>query len=231
MHVIVFGKHIPYAEELVRSCGYTLVRESPDFIVTHGGDGTIIGSETAFPGVPKILLKESQICKRCTQGEQMYSNEEVLRLVRAGKFVVEEEKKIEVCFGGGCLVALNDVVVHNADPRHGIRYRVAFDGELYQQEIIGDGVVVATPFGSTGYYRSITDSFFETGIGLAFNNSTEQADHVVLRENRKIELTITRGPAHVYADNQEKFFTLQSGDHITIMQSNEVARFVRIREW
>jgi NAD+ kinase len=229
MNVAVFGKQISLAEEMARAHGFVVVTENPDYVISHGGDGTILGSEKFFPGVPKILLKESQICKRCTQGEQVYSNEEVLRLVRAGRFVIEEERKIEARFGRDRLVALNDIVIHNIDPRHGIRYRIAFDGEPYQQEIIGDGIVVATPFGSTGYYRSITDSFFETGIGLAFNNSTEQSDHVVLREDRKIECTITRGPAHVYADNQEKYVVLQDEESVLIFQSQDVARFVRIR--
>ena len=92
--------------------------------------------------------------------------------------------------------------------------------------MIGDGVVVATPFGSTGYYRSITDSYFETGIGLAFNNSTEQADHVVLSEQRNIEITITRGPAQVYSDNQDEVVTIIEGEKVSIQKSKSLARIV-----
>jgi len=77
------------------------------------------------------------------------------------------------------------------------------------KEFIGDGLVVATPFGSTGYYRSITDSYFELGIGIAFNNSTEQADSLVVKEQRQIKVLITRGPALLYADNQTKIINLK----------------------
>jgi len=94
-------------------------------------------------------------------------------------------------------------------------------------EIIGDGIVVATPsFGSTGYYKSITDSFFEVGIGLAYNNSTEQSDHVVLDENRIISIEITRGPAIIYADNQETSISLNKGDVATIKKSSQTAKIV-----
>ena len=43
------------------------------------------------------------------------------------------------------LHAINDITVHNIDPMHGIRYTVAFDGEQYAEEIIGDGIVFQTP--------------------------------------------------------------------------------------
>jgi len=112
-------------------------------------------------------------------------------------------------FGADHLVALNEIVIHNKNPQHGIRYRVFLDKTDLGKEFIGDGLVVATPFGSTGYYRSITDSYFELGIGIAFNNSTEQADSLVVKEQRQIKVLITRGPALLYADNQTKIINLK----------------------
>jgi len=91
---------------------------------------------------------------------------------------------------------------------------------------IGDGIVVATPFGSTAYYRSITDSFFEVGIGLAFNNSIEQSDHMVLRESTNISMKIIRGPALVYADNQETALEVGTHGTIEIRTSADTARLV-----
>ena len=152
----------------------------------------------------------------------------MLDKIAAGEYKIEEIFKLSVKTKTEELIGFNDIVVHNKDPRHAIRYKISVDGRLIQHEIIGDGIVVATPFGSTGYYRSITDSFFETGIGLAFNNSTEQSDHMILSEGSKIELSVTRGPALVYADNHEKMFELEMGDSIVIEKSKEKARIVKV---
>jgi NAD+ kinase len=110
-----------------------------------------------------------------------------------------------------------------------MRYKFSINGKNSGHEIIGDGVVVSTPFGSTGYYRSITDSFFEVGIGLAFNNSTEQSDHMVLSEDSEIEILITRGPANIYADNQSEVLTIEEGKITTIKKSDKFAKIIRVQ--
>ena len=225
MKVTVFGNNKAKAEELLKKLGFELVQDNPEFVVSYGGDGTFMKSEFAYPGIPKIILKDSSICKVCST----LSNEEVLAKVREGSYEIKPLIKLEATANGQTIAGINDVIVHNSDPRHGIRYQLWTDKRQLGDTIIGDGVVVATPFGSTAYYRSITDSFFETGIGLAFNNSTEQSDHIVLDENRAIKIKINRGPAVVYADNQEEHLILKEGDEVTIKKSVSVAQWVIVK--
>jgi NAD+ kinase len=175
-----------------------------------------------YPSIPKILLRNSVICKKCSD----FPNEEVLRRIKTDSYKLEKLIKLEVFSKDKKLIATNDITVHNQNPRHGIRYALTINDKPYTREVIGDGIVVATPFGSTGYYRSITDSFFEIGMGLAFNNSTEQADHMVLKDDSVIELTITRGPAEVFADNSLESIVLGEGDKIVIRKSSEFAQIV-----
>lgn len=228
MRALIFGNHPEKITALVEQYGFTLVEKDPDYVMSFGGDGTLILSEFMYPGIPKIVLKDSNICKMCKFGSGTCENEEVLRRVRDGAYTIADVWKLEATANGKTLIGLNDITVHNTDPRHGIRYKITVDDSIELHEVIGDGIVVATPFGSTGYYRSITDSYFETGIGLAFNNSTEQADHVVLGEERTIVAYITRGPANIYADNQEEVIGLETGDHVTIHKAKEPARIVRV---
>ena len=175
--VIIFGKNSSEIKPLIEKAGFLVVEKDSDFVVSYGGDGTHMMAEHAYPGIPKILLKDSLICKKCSP----LGNDVVLDRVANGKYGIEDLMKLEVSAHGKTLFAMNDVILHNKDSRHAIRYRPVVLGRSLGGEVIGDGVVVATPFGSTAYYRSITDSFFELGIGLAFNNSTEQSDHVVLK--------------------------------------------------
>lgn len=202
---------------------FEFVSEHPELVVSHGGDGTLMKAEAAYPGVPKLYLRNSYVGKLARMDK---TNEELIQAVADGRYRVEEHVKLEAETKGKKIVALNDIVIHNADPRHAIRYVVTIDGVPLGHEIIGDGVVLATPLGSTGYYRSITDSSFELGIGLAFNNSTEQSDHIVLKEERVVEIRIVRGPAVAYADNQDERVELEDGDTVRIKRSRAVARIV-----
>lgn len=220
--VILFGRNLEVIRPLIKGVGFKIVKSKPDFVISYGGDGTLMQAEERYPGIPKIILKGSLICKKAS----CFSNEEVLKKVKDKKFKIKEYSKLDAKTGHKKLLASTDIVVHNKNPRHAIRYKVWIDGKELGREVIGDGVVVSTPFGSTAYYRSITDSFFELGIGLAFNNSTEQFDHMVLGERREIKVKIIRGPAVVYADNQKEHIDLSVDSGIVIKTSPKLMRVV-----
>jgi len=223
MKVTIFGNKKEEVKGLLEKHNFEIVEEEADFIVSYGGDGTLMQSEHLFPGIPKIILKNSAICKMCYGIE----NNRALELVKDKKYKIEDLIKIKIEANNKTLTALNDVTIHNADPRHAVRYHLLVNGKKIGGQIIGDGVVVATPFGSTAYYRSITDSYFEVGIGVAFNNSTEQSDHIVLKEDSVIEMEIVRGPAVAYADNQKEKIEINTGDRIKISKASESAKIVR----
>lgn len=222
--VLLAGTPAESDRTLLERHGFSLVTERPDMVAAFGGDGSLMRAEHDFPGIPKLLLRASRVCKLCAK----LPNEEVVARVHAGRYKVREFPKLRVTAREQRLDGMNDVIVHNADPRHGIRYRTYVDGREVGGEIIGDGVVVATPLGSTGYYRSITDSSFSVGMGLAFNNSTEQSDHVVLPDTAEIRLAILRGPAICYADNHRETIELSDGDEAFVSKSPDVARLIVI---
>ncbi len=224
LRVILFGRDSDKISRLVRASGFVLVKSSPDFVVSYGGDGTLMQAEHKFPGIPKVILRNSLICKLCSP----VNNEEILKRVIGDHFEIKDLVKLEVRAGTRRLTAINDVIVHNEDPRHAIRYHLRINDKPVGGVIIGDGVVIATPFGSTGYYRSITDSFFELGMGVAFNNSTEQSDHVVIGEASRIKIKIARGPAIVFADNQERSIKLETDHEAVITASSQRFKFVNV---
>lgn len=224
MKILIFGKDGSEIEGLLKRADFEIVENKPDVVVSYGGDGTLMRSEFEFPGVPKLVLKGSHICKLCAA----LPNEEIIKRLRKGEYRVEEMMKLEAETKGKKMTGLNDIIIHNGDPRHAVRYEIHINRRKIGGEIIGDGVVIATPLGSTGYYRSITDSFFEVGIGVAFNNSTEQSDHMVLGGDSEIKIKIARGPAIVYADNQSEAVELETGDEVTVKKSRETAKIIRV---
>lgn len=225
MKILIFGRENSEIEKLIKTHGHTIVSENPEVVVSHGGDGTLILSEFYYPDIPKLPLRLSSVCKLCSS----LPNEEVLKQFTSGQYTEVRLPKLNISAKGKTLYAVNDVIVHNTDPRHAIRYRVLINGEQrIDHEIIGDGIVAATPLGSSGYYRSITGSIFSSGIGLAFNNSTEQFDHIVLNGTDRVTIQITRGPARAYADNQEDYIDLTEGDTVEIKNSSHTAHLIKV---
>lgn len=224
MKILLFGENTEEAKKLLSAHKeLEIVSENPEVVITFGGDGTLMRAEHNFPGIPKLYLKNSHVGKLAHPEK---GNAEIVSALAEGKYAIREHMKLEAESGGKKLLALNDIIVHNENPRHAIRYAVFADGKRIGGEIIGDGVVFATPLGSTGYYRSITDSSFETGIGLAFNNSTEQSDHIVLQEEREVRIEIVRGPAIVYADNQDESISLGDGGIVIVRKARETAKLI-----
>ncbi len=223
MKLLLYGENTNDIKKLAEKANFEISDTNPEMIASIGGDGTLMKSESEFPGVPKFILKKTKTSKK---GHDL-NPEEILEKIMKKEFIVEDEIKIEASLAHRKVVGLNEVVVHNSDPRQAIRYEIFVNGKQIGKEIIGDGVVVSTPYGSTGYYRSITDSFFEVGIGVAFNNSTEQMDHIVLKENAEIKVKIIRGKAICYADNHPEEIELNDGDEIVIKKSGQNAKIVR----
>ncbi|MBI5138810.1 MAG: NAD(+)/NADH kinase [Candidatus Vogelbacteria bacterium] len=218
MKILIYGKEVDKIKLELLAHGFQIVESNPDAVVCYGGDGTLLHAEYTYPGVLKLPLRNSKVGKLCA-AEPIG---EVLRKFITGKYKIAKIPKLEFELSHKKHFALNDVIIANKKRVHAIRYVVRINEKLYAKgrEIIGDGIVVATPFGSGAYYRSITDGTFSVGIGLAFNNSTESVDHVVLKDTDLIEFEITRGEAVVAADIDE-LGCLNVGDKLTISKSKK----------
>lgn len=223
MRVALVGTDLNLIEEVLPLHGLERDDRSPEAVVSYGGDGALLGAERDYPGIPKLGLRNAS-------DEGGLDNQAKRFLERLGKGELFETPvlKIEAVCGGKTLAALNDVILRNENITSAVRFSVSINGKSQGGEIVGDGLVAATPFGSSAYYRSITHSLFQVGIGLAFNNSTEPVDHMVLREDSLIEVTILRGPAIVAVDNNPERVSLLEGDTFLVRKSSEPARILGI---
>lgn len=137
----------------------TLVRElrTTDALVVLGGDGTFLRAARAVAevDVPLIGINLGKVgfLSKAEAGEL----ESVLERIVAGEYTFDERMVIEgrILRGGGAgegerHIALNDIVVARGALARVCRLDVSID-DTHLATFIADGLIVASPTGSTGY--------------------------------------------------------------------------------
>lgn len=211
LRLALVGDDLARAGAAAVAAGLAVVRRDPQVVLCHGGDGTLLRAHREWPLVPKVPVRVAARARLCPE----HALETVLAALAAGDLRREDLPLLEASLGRLRLEAVNDVVLRNESPATAVRLRVHADGSP-GGEFIGDGVVCATPFGSTGYYRSITRRTFARGLGLAFNNATEPLPPVELPEDGPLEVEVLRGPAVLVYDNDPRSIPLREGQRIVL---------------
>jgi NAD+ kinase len=197
----------------------------PDFVIVHGGDGTILRAERKYPGVPKITIRASYGGFKYNYTEQ--DLEDVLIKIDNGTYKIKEESKLETTFQGKKYLSLNEVQVHNLSPIKALRFSIYMDSLPLFENIVGDGAVIATPFGSSGYFSSIGGEKFNKGIGIGLNNPFNvKHKPIVIDGSSEIYIDILRDDGLLLFDNDENMIAVKGGDKIKIEKSKNIAKFV-----
>ncbi|MEM5793646.1 MAG: hypothetical protein QXS48_04800 [Candidatus Aenigmatarchaeota archaeon] len=211
---------------VAKKFGFEISDKKPELVVCYGGDGTILYAERVFPGILKLVIKKpTSVCKKCEY--KLSELNKVLREVSKRNYEIVEEVKLEARVKGKKLFALNEIQLHNKNPARAIKFSVYAEGRKFEN-LLGDGVIVSTPYGSTAYYSSTGGKPFKKGIGISFNNlHRKKIKSFVIPENSSVRIKVLRGPALVLADNYEKFVEILKG-RVEIKKAKEKARFVKI---
>jgi len=213
MRVALCGRNLDELKRILADFPVRVDASAPDVVISYGGDGALLGAERAFPGLPKCPIRDRSTSPKCPE----HGEEHVIAQLVAGELAETHLIKLEARTSTDTsVVGINDVVISKRNIASAVRCRLWLGDELYKNQIVGDGLVIATPFGSTGYYRSITHSLFRVGIGLAFNNSTEPLDHLVIADETGVTVEVIRGPAVLLADNDPARISLDEGDCIRV---------------
>ncbi len=229
MKILLTGKNAKNIEPLVRSLGFKIVTSNPDAIISYGGDGTLLSSERKYPGIPKLPIRDSLICNKCPDHDETA----LLKQLLESQLSFKEYKKLHTNVAGKELYALNDFVIRNEEQIHSIRFKILYDDSTPSELLIGDGIVVTTPFGSTGYFKNITGESFTDGFAVALNNVTEKNSKATYLDQdednkkdgwEKICFQLVRGKATLTFDNSEDIFHLPEGTKLSFKLSDQVAQ-------
>lgn len=219
MKIKLLGKNLGDIRPLLNELGFVESETDFELIITHGGDGALLGAEREYPGIPKLPLRDAATAEPCPAHSAR---------LRLEKFLAERPEPVRLPkLSGSChageVTGINDVFLHGKLPTSALRYQVEIDGVPYGEEIVGDGVGLSSVHGSTAYYRSITHSIFRVGVGLAFSNSTESVDHMVLDAASVVGIRVTRGPAILVADNTPRGLPVEEGEVVSMRQTGNFA--------
>ncbi len=210
-----------------------------DLILSIGGDGTILrAAQAAVPGptaITGINLGKLGFMTELSVEEAMGK----LPALLAGEGWIDERSMLEAELSPHderqepprMFYALNDVVVARGAVARVIYVEANIDGELLTT-YKGDGVIVATATGSTGYSLAASGPILhpqaKESLLLPILPHLSLAYTLVLPSTAIVKLCIsTTHPASLSIDGHTNL-PLSSGDTITVKRSSNMARFLRI---
>jgi len=131
-----------------------LSKMNTDFIITIGGDGTILRTSISVSKPePPILAINMGVRGFLTEVEPQNACEAVENILK-GDFRIEKCTKLSVSIGEEALPdSLNDVVVSAGEPSKIFYAQICKDGKPILR-CQADGLIIATQTGSTGYSLS-----------------------------------------------------------------------------
>ena len=205
-----------------------------DLVVSVGGDGTFLRAAhvAALVGAPVLGVKVGRMGFLTEVGPEEAAP--LLRSVLSGEVAVEERLAVtaESELGDGIAPqwALNEIMVEKRARHRLVRLAVWVDGD-YVTTFSADGVIVATPTGSTAYSFSARGPIVAPGLDCLV--LTPIAAHMVFDRSFVLDATqhVTievRGdePGLLSADGRESL-ELPVSSRIRIRASTRPARLVR----
>lgn len=222
------------AKKLGKPPGDLRAFRKADAVVAVGGDGTVLFAQRLAPNVPVLGINLGE--KGFLADVRPSEVGQALKRLKAGKLQIVERDRLAGTVRGKRLPdALNDVVVFSAAAGKTVALKVAVDGEV-AMDVRGDGVVVATPTGSTAYAHAaggpVVDPRLRAILVVPICPShTKSAPLVVPIDDRiEVEPTRPRRDAQVIVDGLP-VAKLRCGEKVTLGCSEKPALFFRWGEF
>ena len=210
--------------------------DAAELIVTIGGDGTFLrGVRLAVPLDVPILGVNTGRLGFLTEIETTPEGMEAVRRALRGDFRVEQRLALQASVNGaGEHFALNDVVVRRGAEARMAPFGLSLDGERIAH-ISADGIVVATPTGSTAYFLSaggpiIAPTVDALGVAALLPH-TLFARPLIVPTSSTIQITCDSEIVHANLETDGTFVSdLSSGDLVTVVRAPRAVKFARITD-
>lgn len=202
---------------------------APDLVLAVGGDGTMLGAaQRAVAWDVPVLGFNLGTLGFLTEAEPEDLSEVVKRLV-AGDFEIENRLTVAAAIGGVRAIGVNDVVVEKVDSTRLVSLTVSVDGTEFAT-YRADGLIVATPTGSTAYSFSAGGPVVDPKVDALV--LTPVASHslfdrpLVLPGDAHIEVTVFRDRLVKVNVDKTDLGEIGEGETVEIVKGHRPAQFV-----
>lgn len=207
-----------------------------EVLIAVGGDGTILklARRYADRDLPIVGVKGGRL------GFLTESTPEaVVEMLLAGSYEVQDRMRITgrvhaegsaAAIKGKSFSALNDVVIHSTGYSRMLTLRVEVGGKLFR-ELSADGVIVATPTGSTAYSLSAGGPVLEPTLDAIMltplNPHTMSIRPMVLDATEVVRIQVSAAPSGlmITVDGQQGI-DMDFSEHVEIRRDTLVTRLV-----
>ncbi len=214
------------------------ITDCPDLIITFGGDGTLlIGARYAMKYDIPLLGINLGTVGFLTEEEPGHI-EEALQAIIEERFQVEERSLLRILNNGTGEVfyALNDAVITRGGYARLIRVDAYVDQKEYAA-FTSDGIIAATPTGSTGYSLSAGGPIVEPGMNCIIITPVcaHSMQHCPCIVPGNADIRFLMNPdreqtAELQVDGQN-MGKLQAGDEIHITGADKKIRLIRLHPY
>jgi NAD+ kinase len=210
-----------------------------DLAVVVGGDGTMLGiaRELARWGMPLVGINQGRLGFITDIAMGQYK--EALAPIVAGDYEEEQRTMLEgdvwrdgiKVFEG---LSLNDVVVSRGATASMVELRVDVDHD-FVANLRADGLIVATPTGSTAYALSAGGPILHPGIAgwvvVPIASHTLSTRPIVLPADGEVRIGIVAGKDVSANFDMHTLADLKLGDQLRVRRSVFKVRFLHPRGW
>ena len=206
--------------------------DDANLIICVGGDGTILRT--------LHFLRQSIPILGVNMGGLGFLTEVqpsdvfgVLEKILAGNYEVEEEERLSVSISAKERIpfAMNEAVVITSKPGKMLHFAILINGEEFER-LRADGVIFATPTGSTAYAMSaggpIVDTSVKAMIVVPIAPFKLSARPLVLDIERKVSVELLSEKDALLVIDGQFYRNVATNEHIEITRG-EPALFVRVR--
>lgn len=212
---------------------------SADLLITFGGDGTILhlAKLVALNKIPVLginmgglgfiaELEAGELDKLHRLKEWNFETEQRMMLDVS---VLRDGRQIYTNLG------LNDAVIREGPISHVIHLKISSDGR-HLADIAGDGVIVATPTGSTAYSLSaggpVVEPVAQTMVVCPICTHNMRFSSYVLSPEHTLTIQLERNgrkPVYLFVD-ESRAFPLRADDQVLVRRSKYTTKLVRLTE-
>ena len=210
-----------------------------DLVVVVGGDGTMLGiaRDVARHGLPLVGINQGRL-GFITDVPANHWRDALAPMVR-GDYEEEHRRMLEgeVWRDGERIFAglsLNDVVVNRGASSGMLEVRVDV-GDEFVANIRADGLIVATPTGSTAYALSARGPIVHPSIAgwvlVPIASHTLSNRPIVLPDTGEVRIGVVAGKDLSANFDMHNLASLLHGDQVRVRRSPHQVRFLHPRGW